>query len=294
MNELISVRTEGVDELFADLARLTGKPPGRMIRERAGMLGRYFASATQPVADAEASANASAVASFASGFATTVGVAISGTSTGFSGDSKFARELGRAAVQRDVNRVYLAPTSTFKYIRDEFGMQQARAFYKLLKEGALTAASELLKKLGIAAGNLEVIGWDDGERHGKRRNRRGRISKSTVPAIVPNAQPLRAYIRTVMKRVGWAKSGWISAAKQIPNAKGMSGVPQWMKQPAPGRGIDRTQGDDPFIILYNDVGYIEGLIPQRYISGAQANFEESLAKEVEKVTEFLRRKHGAR
>jgi hypothetical protein len=290
----LAVQSEGIDQLFEDLAKLSNKSTGRMIRERAGMLGRYFATATQPIADLEASQAASATASMGAKRSSIVGEAISESTLNFSGDSKYAKALGQAAVRRDIGRVYKPPSMAYKAIRDEVGLEAARKFYALMKSGQLRQAQRMLKKLAVdGTVNPDVIAFDYGAMHQRMRNARGGISARKSGVVVTDGAALKRYMATIVQRVGWAKSGWTAAARQIPDAKGLGGLPKWMRLQAPGRGVNRTQGTDPHIILYNQVGYAGDLVPQRYISGAEAAFEESLTKELEHVTEYWRRKHGA-
>ncbi|MEQ1861895.1 MAG: hypothetical protein ABMA13_18405 [Chthoniobacteraceae bacterium] len=254
----MTLNSEGIDALFMDLAQLTGKKPGRLVRERSGAVARYFAEATYP-----------------------------------RGKDLAAKQEGQAAVWRDVGSVYIGPSSTYKYLVNEHGRKVAGAFYAKLKNGDLAGARAMLQKLGLSAGRLSLMEWDDGALHRKMRNSRGRVNRGVKPVIVSDAKSLKAYFKKIVKRVGWAKSGWITAARAIPGAK-IGALPVWMKQPAPGRGIDRTQGaDDPHVALFNDVKYLDDLVPQRAIDGAQDDFEKSLLKEIEKVTEYLRRKHAA-
>lgn len=269
-----------IPRLFRRLELLTGKSQQKMLRERAGALSRYLASATQPMISAEESANLSAVASFRTGKDTKVGM----------GDSKHAKDLGQAAVKRDISRVYSPPSATYRAIREEHGNKQARAFYKLLSDGKLAAVTNFLVSLGMDAARLQIVQWDDGSRHQQRRNRRGRVSKGNRPAIVTDTASLEAYIKKIVKRVGWAKSGWITAGREIPGSKGFTGLPAWFRLPAPGRGIDRTGNEENrHVILENHVKYIGELLEPRYLDRAQTAFEESLIKELEIVTEKIQR-----
>lgn len=281
-----------IERLFNELEALCGKPQKKMLQERAGALGRYFASATIPVADADASANASAVQSFNAGKAVTVGVSIEKGTTNVTGDSKHAKDVGQSAVRRDIRRVYVSPSQVFRDIREKEGLKPARRFYKLLADGKLLEASLFLNQLGMKSRYLEIIPWDEGARHKQRRNRRGRINSGNRPAIVTMGKKLADYMKEVMRRVGWAKSGFITAARQIPGAKGFSGLPVWMRLPAPGVGIDHT--DDPdnrYIILENRVPFVADLVEESTINRAQAAFEASMLKELQIVTDNIKNQH---
>lgn len=289
----VEFRSDAIDELLADVEAMGGKAPTVMLRERAGMMGRYFASATQPVADAEASANASAVASFESGAATVVGVAVQGSVASATGDSKFARQLGLDAVRRDIRRVYIPIQVVYGEIKRKVGERVAKAYAAVVRKDPARAA-ELLKISGLNAQHLSFIeGFDGGTLHRKLRNRRGRINSRNQPVIITDAKALNAYIKYVEGHVGWAKSGWITAAKQIRGAKGLTKLSAFMKLPAPGIGTDRTDTVDPHVILSNGVRYAADLVSSRDIVRAQTAFEESLMQELKHICDALERKHRA-
>ena len=99
------------------------------------------------------------------------------------------------------------------------------------------------------------------------------------------------YEREIKRRVGWAKSGFYTAARMIAGAVGLGQLPKWMKQPAPGSGRDETRTNrDPYVALENQVGYVSAVISNRQIHKAQGAFEVSLAKDVDAILQHEARR----
>lgn len=271
MEGFIDIESAGVEAFFRECERATGKPVGKFIRERSGALARYFAEATQPVAGLSSDPNESAP----------------------DGISIKAKQLGQNAVRRDINRVYSSPSATFKVLRDEHGIKSARAFYAMISNGDFEGARVLLASLGMKAQYLDIMAWDAGARHRQMRNARGRVNRGVKPSIVSDKKSLADYMKTIIKRVGWAKSAWIAAAKMIQGSK-IGRVPTWMKQSgSPGVGTDKTSDpNQPHVTLQNNVKYIGDLVDDRAILRAQTSFEESLAKEIEIILEKEAAKTG--
>lgn len=268
------VDTRELQGLFRDLEELSGKKAGVLIRERAGLLARVCAERTQPVADASS------------------GDAVSSGTTSADGASPKARQLGEQAVRRDIGRVYVPGNRVFGEIERRIGTRAARAFKKLLKTNP-EEAWRLLQSAGLAASNLGVSPWDGGTLHQQLRNR-GRINRGNKPVIIPDTKQLVDYVKKAIKRVGYTKSGWITAARQIPGAKGISRVAAWIKRhTAPGAGIDRTRGaQDPQIQLINRVPWIDRNFSTRQETKAFEAFDTLLAKDLRAAIAHLKQKRN--
>lgn len=271
-----------VSDMTSDLealARELKQPVTRVLRERSGFFARYLAESTFPLADADA------------------GGAFTSETTNVDGGSTAAQKVGQAAVRRDIGRVYVPITKFYAELERRVGRRVARAFAKLVRTDILKAQA-IIAQAGIRGASLEFIEWDGGDRHRRLRNKRGGINRGVRPVLVGDVASLKKYIRSREKRVGFAKSGWITAGRSIPGAK-IGGVSKWISQGAPGRGTDHTDDDIyPAIHLENRVSYIDRAFGQKQYARVQQAFSESLAKrlaiELEKTIEKKNRATLAR
>lgn len=259
MSLAIVIDTTDLEPLFRELEDLSGKKAGALLRERAGLLGRICAERTVPFQPI-------------------------GSATG-------QRESGRRTVAKGVASVYVGGAKVFREIERKIGKRPAKAWLALLRTNPERAA-ELLRSAGLKASNLNLGTFDGGAAHRAALPtiaRRG--SHNRPPIIVPDTKALAAYARKQEKRVGWAKSGWITAARQIPGAKGFSKLPAWMKQAAPGKGQDSTRGTtDPYVVLFNSVPYIAKIFSAHAGSDAFSAFEDLIAKDLRAQIDHLNRK----
>ncbi len=272
-----------VDDLdfFTKLAIYSGKGTETMIRKRAPAMARALAQYTMPVADAE------------------TGGGITLDSTSFTGDGKLARDLGRAAVRRDINRVYMSPAQAYEAVKARKGDAVAKSFFKLIKLGQLEQASQAFVK--ATGRRLDVIPFDGGKLHQQFRNGRGRVSRKSPVVIVSDARPLKVYIREIEKRVGWAKSAWFQAGQSVPGGEG-GRVPAWMRQPgAPGSStIADANGRNSLgwiwangrfeITLHNQTSYIDKILDEHYYLRALQVFYGKIEKEAQAVMEYVLKK----
>lgn len=259
---------EGINRSLERLAAATGREVGRMIRDRTPALGRYLAEATQPIAGMD-------------------------TTTPDGGSAK-ARDLGRGAVQRDLRRVYVSSSAIYDALRKTGGAGQAvaRAFYKKLKAGDLEGARQIMVRMGRSEASLTFANWDGGARHKRMRNSRGRVNKGNKPEVIGDFKAVKDYGKKVEKRVGFAKSGWINAAKQV---KTGGTVSAWIRNnTGPGMGQDETRDtDSPRVRLTNNVRYVSSILTEGNRIRAVNAFERSLTKEAEIALEYLARKEAA-
>ena len=255
--------------LLNSLTRLveqTGSDIGMVLRKRSGALARYLAEATMPIAGLTREG---------------------GNPDGF---SKAALTLGQRAVTRDIGRDYVSPktiTRTLAESNGEHGVAMAKGFTGFLKKGDLQSAKAILDRSGIAARQLTIIQWDGGDAHRKARNNRGRIAPGRKPQITTDAVALKKYSDMRRKNVGFAKGGWVNAARSIGKVPGV--IPQWMKRHAsPGTAKDFTEdAQHPRFELQNQVGYMTAIMDEKYLIQATVAFERSLKKEIEIVMKYL-------
>ncbi len=250
------------ESALSQLAAAMGKDLATVVRERAPAMAASLARYTMPVADAD------------------TGGGIDLNTVNFTGDGKVARDLGRAAVRRDIRRVYMVPSEAFAAISARQGDAAARAFSRLMKQGQYQQAQAAFQK---ATGRiLNVVPFDGGNLHQQFRNNRGRVSRKSPLVIVQDPAALKAYIAQVENLVGWAKSGWVMAGRSVQGGRG-GRVPAWMQLPAPGHATF-TQRDGSFSLqLHNDVPYADSALSNRYYVRALEAFDARLAKEAKHI-----------
>lgn len=259
----VTVDASEAEALFRELAELSGKSAGVLLRERAGLLGRVLAERTVPFQPI--------------------------------GDYAGQRETGVKKVEAGVASVYVSGAKVFEEIKRKIGERAAKAWLKLLKTDP-AKADALMQQAGLQASNLKIMAFDGGAAHRAAMPiiaRRGRNNRP--PLVIADTKSLNAYRRKQSAHVGWAKRGWIAAARQIPGAKGFSRLPAWMKRDgAPGLGIDETRKtDNPSVTLNNRVPYISKLlIPKRQAQAFRA-FEGILVKDLRQQINHLKQKHHA-
>lgn len=263
MNADIVVDTRELEPLFRELADLGGKKAGALIRERAGLLGRVLAERTVPFMPLK--------------------------------DPAAQRETGRRTVVKGIASVYVVASKIYEEIRRKIGDRAAKAWRKLLKTDP-EKADRIIKLANIRGGNLSIREFDGGYAHMRllpTLARRGVANRP--PIVISSAKELQKYRAQELRRVGRAKSGWIAAARQIPGAKGFSGLPAFMRQrDAPGTGYDGTRNtDNPFVTLKNNVGYIDKLMRGWRMVEGQDAFEKLLAKDIRAQIAHLKAKHRA-
>jgi hypothetical protein len=276
----------GLQELFADLERFGKKTVPQLVLERSVLLARYLAENTQPVAAGN-------------GGAITNDNTLQGK---LDGGSLTARNLGRAAVRRDLRRVYASPSGAFEQLRGRGavsgdGEKMARAFYRALKRGDLAEAKQILIRAGVPSGQLDIIPWDDGARHKRLRNKRGRVNRSNKPQVVSDAKKLKAYFKHEEDQVGFTKACWINAARQLGNVRGMGQVRQWIKKhtSAPGRGVNGTRVEDhPRVVLSSLVAWASEALSPAQFSRALSQLDNSMRVELQKILDHLAAKDAQR
>lgn len=239
-----TVKDDNLAQLWDTLATVTGSTVGELMRERSGMMGRYLASATQPVVvDGENS----------------------------TGDTNAARKIGQRAALRTLRQMFTR-VRAFAAVRGRTDLVRVTAM------SGKTFYAERPKCIADAK-QLQVIHRQHRRFGGKKPSQNGFLVLSTI---------YDSYEKTIMARVGWAKSGFMSAASAIPGAKGLTQVPAWMRQPAPGSADDRTDNEsNPTFFLTNDVPYVSEILSDRYLARAESSFETSLASELRRRIRYL-------
>lgn len=262
LNVTMDVFEAPMIERMKRLAMVTNRSVGDIIKSRSPMLARYLATATMPIA----------------------GLTNGSEGSNPDGFSKAAETLGKKAVTRDIGRVYVSPkavTRTLANSNGERGEAMAKGFTKFLKKGDLANAKAILDRARIDASSLTILQWDGGESHRKARGPRGRVAAGRKPQITTDAKALKAYADMRRKNVGFAKGGWINAARSVGGVMPQR-TPAWvMRHDSPGYGTDLT--DDPVnprFKLTNNVSYLTSILSENYLIKATEAFDKSLRKEI--------------
>lgn len=174
-----------------------------------------------------------------------------------------SRKLGDAAVLRDVGKVYAPASAVYKELMASGAVKLAKSWYKLVKSGNYTGASDMLKKTTVKDRNAPIYSTLDPEFHRGSRNSRGRVSRHRVQQIVTEAKEVRSYAKSRAALVGFGKAGWLTAASGLGS---ISRVPAWITRhrgKAPGHADDHTdRNTDPYVVLYNDVNYASKILSE--------------------------------
>lgn len=262
LNVTMDVFEAPMIERMKRLAMVTNRSVGDIIKSRSPMLARYLATATMPIA----------------------GLTKGEDGPDPKGYTKAAQTLGMRAVTRDIGRVYVSPSTviqTLKMSNGNRGEAMAKGFTGFLKKGDLANAKAILDRARIDASSLTILQWDGGDAHRKARGSRGRVASGKKPAITTDAAALKKYSDMRRKNVGFAKGGWINAARSVGGVMPKS-TPVWvMWHASPGYGTDLT--DDPVnprFKLTNNVSYLTSILSENYLIKATESFDKSMKKEI--------------
>jgi hypothetical protein len=160
-----------------------------------------------------------------------------------------AQALGVVATTRDIYRVYWTPGKAWESIQDK---GSKAGFWKAVKTSAWDRAQKILISPFIQ-------NFDGGAQHRQLRNNQGRIPPSQHPVmVVKDAQKLKSYVLTEIKKVGFGKGGWAACARAL---GGTRGIPGWIsRQNAPGTVIENYGATVMSITMTNQVPYASAIL----------------------------------
>ena len=244
VNFSATVKDGDLEKLWNTLATTMGTTVGELMRERAGMMGRYLASATMPVV-------------------------VDGENT--TGDSKAAQLIGQKAALKELRAMF----SRVREIRPH------RQRPDLVIATAMSGKTFLAQRSKVITDAVTL-------KSTHRTNRRFAGKKPAQVGFLVLATIYDPYEKHILSRVGWAKSGFMSAAGDIPGAKGVTQAPKWMRQNAPGSADDRTDNEsNPSYYLNNDVPYVSEIFSASQMAKAEDRFEQSLTSELRRRIRYL-------
>jgi len=178
----------------------------------------------------------------------------------------FQRRKGEMTADRDIHRLF-QPLTSIKAVMYPTGAgknakrQRSQYLKHLAEKGDWNTLSQALFHMGVTEtlvpmqGSLELgeyrAAW-------KLFGARGNVSaKRARRYLVWDSSALERVRTEVKNRVGWAKAGWMTAARAL----GVKRIPSWIADhPAPG-GIEDglSNGDQPSFTVINAVSYISYL-----------------------------------
>lgn len=206
------------------------------------------------------------------------------------GNSVASRKQGEAAVMRDIGKVYRPANKVFDELKGQ-SEDQAKGFYKAVKNGDYALAQDILRRSGIKDRNAEVGEFDE-QWHRKSKNRRGTVSRHRAALVTPDNKETKAYTKEVQRRVGYAKSGWIAAGSQIGK---LSRIPKWLRKDASnGTGSRRGGTSNPSVVLNNLVQYVSDVCPPDQIAEALRIQREKMEAHIRHVVANAGKKAGFR
>lgn len=174
--------------------------------------------------------------------------------TSFAGQSR----IGKAAVSRDVGRVYVTINEVFEELQAKAGgvtgdARLAKAWYGLWRRGEFDEVRRVLEEVGSDYARVAMGPALERSHHLRRRSRGGRVGGRYHSQMVTAAE-LSRYRRELHSRVMWAKAGWLAGATRF----GSKGIPVAVRKLglAPGAAIDQSRRlNDPHVVAINRVSY---------------------------------------
>jgi len=203
------------------------------------------------------------------------------------GSDKAAQRKGQAAVAKDVGRVF-TDFAGFQFrdlaIQKAWETEDRDALDRIFKSSPHLAGFRLL--------DSPVAGIHQGVR------RQGRVPKHYEPRFVimdggrrSGERKIAAYVRSVGKRVGKAKAGWIAGARLL-----ASKFPAWITKSGGerlGAVRDRTrERQDPSITLSNHVPYASDILPDSKVDRVIASRIADMETNAKRLVDAKARKVG--
>ena len=246
--------------------RVCQRTGGALLRSRAGMLGRYMAASTQP-ARATGSRNPT-------------------------GGTVAEKMMGQKAVRSDIAKIIDGVKAGASVMPARGQSDRLVLRYSAKRGGGEAGKVWLVDRDLYMESAAELHQFHQSRRlpsngrvttAGLRDQRQGRW-KSRKVAITTKA--LRdAQMKKTIARVGFAKRGWLNAARDL-SSDGMSRVPAWLRDgDAPGTGTF-SGGARPFIRLTNNVAHAGKVLRPEYQQRALEGFFASLKKDLKFQIEY--------
>ena len=261
MIKLDNVDFSGLDNKLRQIQKLTKEVPADLIKQEARLLCVELVKYTQP----------------------------------FGTDAK-ARQLGETAIKGDllggqrgdwhgVKRAgifYVIPDAlASKYKIEKSG--RVRLFAR--KDGKVYGTDSTRLKVNASISELE-------EFHTSQKNKDGTVGSAGTRTIdngrwkfiqrwVIKQSQFDALLKLLIQKVGFAKGGWATCAKQL---GGLKNIPAWVsKHNTPATVTDNTSAENPSITISNDVNYTSQVLSASGIKGALRDREVKLTSRLKSI-----------
>ena len=196
------------------------------------------------------------------------------------GDDTSAQQRGQRRVEGDISKVFISQDKLNAWGLANYRRAGGRLFdwfTRALEKGNLVDAKTALDRM--LGKTLPVVAEVDPQFHQSQRNSRGRIGRKPKREVVAKSESVARYIESKKKLVGYGKSGWAQAARDL---GGTRGIPGWVsKNRGPGYGQDNTRGPDKNVVLANDVPYASDIITDAQLNAAFRIQGEKMEKAVD-------------
>jgi hypothetical protein len=179
-----------------------------------------------------------------------------------------ALQKGKAAVARDILKVYWTPSRAFTSIPET---RKAKAFWAAYSNRDYDGAQAILAESASPVTDVPLEQFDDGEAHKANRERRsgggrGMVHLSRPVMIVTNPRALAKYIESVQRNVGFGKGGFADIARAL------GAAPRGLKEDGDitaswithhkgfGKAYHGGTDTEPTIRILNTVGYASEIL----------------------------------
>jgi hypothetical protein len=221
MSMTLSFDRQGYNQQIAEFSRAAGKSTGAALREETGLLVKQFMERTPPFA---------------------------GTKPHLEGGlTKGAERRGNNRVEKDIRKVFPTPASFPRFFASPIAQ-------KMLRNNDFTGLAIFMKRSGFNFRTLR----DKPMRaeHESERISRGRVRARPSQVFITRETAVKEYVKTRQKMVGFAKAGWLVAARKFGTRK----LPAWVTRhvSSPGFAHDGTKNRiNPSVIAANLVPWIQ-------------------------------------
>jgi hypothetical protein len=234
MNLTADVDMRPVTDALKELARVTGKDLGEIVKQNARLLAWNLAISSQPWKSKEGNFRTNKRGE-----------------TFYNG--KADRVMGEAAVMRDIGKVFQSAQVVFDEIRRQ-DEALAKAFYRAIKLGDQGEAQRLLRSSTSEFKDASVEPFSKPAHQSLRS--KGTVKQRTPNIVALDWRAVNAYAKERTKLVGFAKSGFVAAGEQLGKVRN---VPAWIKRnKGPGKatassGINSTATVESLVNYASDV-----------------------------------------
>lgn len=169
------------------------------------------------------------------------------------GKSAADAKAHRMHIAEWISYIYRTPQEAFSKLKHDASLPVALQFLRNWKRRNYAECEKILTQHSKASWRWKIGPFDGGKLH---KDEEAGKRLSTVLVLIPGQKAARnAYIRKIQARVGFAKSGFASAAEML---GGTRGFPAWVKKNAgPGFGsVTRAPGGRLILTIENRVRHI--------------------------------------